>query len=406
MSTFSVRSNSAQDPPRAPAGLSRSSLYAGQSSDDHYSTAPRVYGWSPGVTGSASHQPQIPAARSSCSIEGRYPESGYLYEPAQPATSFWAGSSHTSPHTPIAPSDIRLQVAHNSPFQSARSRRATLAHIPANPALTMAIQPVLVHPEDHIPPPHLGHPSLNNEAYLDLPAATPPRPSRSLADDIAANSASLPAYQPSSIAGPGGRYDGNDLPPSAYGAPSFSGSASHPQSTDPGLPFSRSQPVIPSAYDTQTPTPPPPASYSEPESLYSADYEPLPPRAALDVTPPMHLPSVEGSALSSSRGTGRKPKKMHGCWMCHKSFDRPSTLRKHLLVHTGEKCELIFPNPSSRSRTELDFSIPVRDMQSQVRRAVQSHSPYETMPGTQRHTAFRSGCLGHKHAFGQRCASR
>ncbi|KAH9920303.1 uncharacterized protein B0H18DRAFT_1213431 [Fomitopsis serialis] len=30
-------------------------------------------------------------------------------------------------------------------------------------------------------------------------------------------------------------------------------------------------------------------------------------------------------------------KKMHPCWMCHKSFDRPSTLRKHLLVHTGHK---------------------------------------------------------------------
>ncbi|KAF8878454.1 hypothetical protein BD779DRAFT_1663823 [Infundibulicybe gibba] len=29
--------------------------------------------------------------------------------------------------------------------------------------------------------------------------------------------------------------------------------------------------------------------------------------------------------------------KKHACTMCHKRFDRPSTLKKHLLVHTGEK---------------------------------------------------------------------
>ncbi|KAF7314476.1 C2H2 conidiation transcriptional factor [Mycena kentingensis (nom. inval.)] len=34
-------------------------------------------------------------------------------------------------------------------------------------------------------------------------------------------------------------------------------------------------------------------------------------------------------------GDGRE--KRHGCTMCHKRFDRPSTLKKHLLVHTGEK---------------------------------------------------------------------
>ncbi|KAK0440735.1 hypothetical protein ARMSODRAFT_962256 [Armillaria solidipes] len=32
---------------------------------------------------------------------------------------------------------------------------------------------------------------------------------------------------------------------------------------------------------------------------------------------------------------GRERK--HACTMCHKRFDRPSTLKKHLLVHTGEK---------------------------------------------------------------------
>ncbi|KAH9487308.1 hypothetical protein JR316_0001380 [Psilocybe cubensis] len=41
--------------------------------------------------------------------------------------------------------------------------------------------------------------------------------------------------------------------------------------------------------------------------------------------------SQEGIPESISR------EKKHACTMCHKRFDRPSTLRKHLLVHTGEK---------------------------------------------------------------------
>ncbi|KAJ7139109.1 hypothetical protein C8R44DRAFT_867274 [Mycena epipterygia] len=44
----------------------------------------------------------------------------------------------------------------------------------------------------------------------------------------------------------------------------------------------------------------------------------------------------EGDADAIEEGYLSREKK-HGCTMCHKRFDRPSTLKKHLLVHTGEK---------------------------------------------------------------------
>ncbi|EAU93620.2 hypothetical protein CC1G_02850 [Coprinopsis cinerea okayama7 len=63
----------------------------------------------------------------------------------------------------------------------------------------------------------------------------------------------------------------------------------------------------------------------------------------------IHEPVLEGvAALVPARGAQSVPEtssreKKHACTMCHKRFDRPSTLRKHLLVHTGEKafvCEI------------------------------------------------------------------
>ena len=60
----------------------------------------------------------------------------------------------------------------------------------------------------------------------------------------------------------------------------------------------------------------------------------LPPATSSDITQSIRNACANNSRASSSRtskqeGAGPRPReKKHGCWMCEKSFDRPSTLRK------------------------------------------------------------------------------
>ncbi|KAJ7160674.1 hypothetical protein C8R43DRAFT_1177092 [Mycena crocata] len=55
-----------------------------------------------------------------------------------------------------------------------------------------------------------------------------------------------------------------------------------------------------------------------------------------DMSEPATVRELEEDADAIEEGFLSREKK-HGCTMCHKRFDRPSTLKKHLLVHTGEK---------------------------------------------------------------------
>ncbi|KAJ7159545.1 hypothetical protein C8R46DRAFT_906263 [Mycena filopes] len=54
------------------------------------------------------------------------------------------------------------------------------------------------------------------------------------------------------------------------------------------------------------------------------------------VNPDVCAPPLDDDPDALEEGYLSREKK-HGCTMCHKRFDRPSTLKKHLLVHTGEK---------------------------------------------------------------------
>ncbi|KZV77428.1 hypothetical protein PENSPDRAFT_730263 [Peniophora sp. CONT] len=67
---------------------------------------------------------------------------------------------------------------------------------------------------------------------------------------------------------------------------------------------------------------------------------PVPTPPVFPAPPPIedaHTGLEDAQTPSSTSSGGRTREKRHACWMCHKAFDRPSTLRKHLLVHTGEK---------------------------------------------------------------------
>ncbi|KAL4247261.1 hypothetical protein ABKN59_006867 [Abortiporus biennis] len=61
---------------------------------------------------------------------------------------------------------------------------------------------------------------------------------------------------------------------------------------------------------------------------------PPPPPQIQDQKDPV-VPSIYVPPKENSTGEGKEKK--HACWMCCKSFDRPSTLKKHMLVHTGER---------------------------------------------------------------------
>ncbi|KAG6910617.1 hypothetical protein DXG01_009126 [Tephrocybe rancida] len=70
---------------------------------------------------------------------------------------------------------------------------------------------------------------------------------------------------------------------------------------------------------------------------------------------PVPQPPLEPDATTQADDLLSRERK-HACTMCHKRFDRPSTLKKHFLVHTGEKafvcdtCGRRFGVPSNLNR--------------------------------------------------------
>ncbi|GLB36754.1 putative zinc finger, C2H2 type [Lyophyllum shimeji] len=73
---------------------------------------------------------------------------------------------------------------------------------------------------------------------------------------------------------------------------------------------------------------------SPPASTQSTQTQPPP---AIPPAPLRQACPDEPAVLTAYSVDSLSREKKHGCTMCHKRFDRPSTLKKHLLVHTGEK---------------------------------------------------------------------
>ncbi|KAG6889032.1 hypothetical protein C0992_006600 [Termitomyces sp. T32_za158] len=74
------------------------------------------------------------------------------------------------------------------------------------------------------------------------------------------------------------------------------------------------------------------------------------------LTQPVEVTRPAQPAQTINHEDGLSRERKHACTMCHKRFDRPSTLKKHFLVHTGEKafvcetCGRRFGVPSNLNR--------------------------------------------------------